>query len=186
MKIQMESAHMVMPTNRLWNHKPNSGPRSISMSRVSRSAVTLEMSMLAFPATTPDALFTTLWATSKTPMTMLQVFVTIRTAPGGLEYPLEKHPGVHIMQVIFIGDELDQLQRHHKGQDQTGNRQDGRFGQAARIMLNTPPFQPWGVWPTWVAISPTFWFTLSNIPERLLVMPPTRISFSHCVSCSLI
>ena len=50
---------------------------------------------------------------------------------GGLEYPLEKHPGVHIMQVIFIGDELDQLQRHHKGQDQTGNRQDGRFGQAA-------------------------------------------------------
>ena len=31
MKIQIVSAHMVMPTNRDWNHRPNSGPSSISI-----------------------------------------------------------------------------------------------------------------------------------------------------------
>ena len=33
MNMQMVSAHMVMPTNSDWNHRPNSGPSSISISR---------------------------------------------------------------------------------------------------------------------------------------------------------
>ena len=143
------------------------------------------MSMLAFPATTPDALFTTLWATSKTPMTMLQVFVTIRTAQAVLNIHL-KNIQVSTSCRLFLS-----VMSWISSNVITKARIRPAIGRMAvsdrlRIMLNTPPFQPWGVWPTWVAISPTFWFTLSNIPERLLVMPPTRISFSHCVSCSLI
>src|SRR5699024_12856291 len=46
------------------------------------------------------------------------------------------------------------------------------------------PFQPWGVIPTWPEISATFWLTESNIPDRLLVIPPTRSSLSHSVMAS--
>ena len=34
MKMQMVSAHMVMPTNRDWNHRPKSGPSSISIGKI--------------------------------------------------------------------------------------------------------------------------------------------------------
>ena len=54
-KIQMVSAHMVMPTNRDWNHRPNSGPSSISIRRLSMSVITELMSMLASEMITPDA-----------------------------------------------------------------------------------------------------------------------------------
>ena len=41
---------------------------------------------------------------------------------GGFEHPFEDHPGVHIMQVVAVGYHLDQLQRHHDGQDYACNR----------------------------------------------------------------
>jgi hypothetical protein len=50
------------------------------------------------------------------------------------------------------------------------------------IMLKMLPFHPWGVWPTCTEMSATCWLTESNIPERLLMMPPTSISFSQSVS----
>ena len=46
------------------------------------------------------------------------------------------------------------------------------------------PFHAWGVMPTWVEISPTLSFTPSNIPDRLLIMPLTKISLSHSVMAS--
>ena len=55
MNMQMVSAHMVMPTNRDWNHRPNSGPSSISIRRLSMSVITELMSMLASEMITPDA-----------------------------------------------------------------------------------------------------------------------------------
>ena len=51
-------------------------------------------------------------------------------------------------------------------------------------MLKTAAFQPWGVWPICADISATWVLTESNIPERLLIMPPTSISFSQVVIAS--
>ena len=59
-KMQIYSAHMVMPIKSDWNHRPNSGPRSISISRVSISVITEEMSMEASEPMMPDAWATTL------------------------------------------------------------------------------------------------------------------------------
>ena len=65
---------MVTPTIMDWNHMPTSEPSSISI-RVSFSPDSMEdMSMLVLPTTTPEALFTTCCATSKTAITMFHVF----------------------------------------------------------------------------------------------------------------
>ena len=50
-----------------------------------------------------------------------------------------------------------------------------------RIMANTPGEKFTGDVPTWAATSETCWFTESNIPERLSMIPLTSISFSHSV-----
>ena len=42
---------------------------------------------------------------------------------GGFEYPLEEHPCVHVVHVVLFRNELNQLQRHDKGQD---NARDGQ------------------------------------------------------------
>src|SRR5699024_904197 len=52
------------------------------------------------------------------------------------------------------------------------------------IILKMLPFYPCGVWPTCVAMSATCWFTLSNIPVKFPMMPPTSISFSQLVRAS--
>ena len=49
----------------------------------------------------------------------------------GFEYPLEEHPGIHVVHVVFLCHKLDQLITHHKGKDNPGNRDDHRFGEAA-------------------------------------------------------
>ncbi len=78
--IQMERAFMVSPTKRDWNHSPNSSlvPRASSCASI--SVMTLLISMEVFPMMTPALLFTTLCPTSKIPMTIFHVFVTMRTA----------------------------------------------------------------------------------------------------------
>ena len=48
---------------------------------------------------------------------------------GAFEYPLEKHPGIHIAQVVFIGNELDQLQGHNDCQNGSGDRKDHDVGK---------------------------------------------------------
>ena len=47
----------------------------------------------------------------------------------GLEYPLEEHPGINVVQIIPFCHKLNQLITHNKGQDHTGNGYDHRFGQ---------------------------------------------------------
>ena len=55
-----------------------------------------------------------------------------------------------------------------------------------RIMLKMPPFQPAGVMPTSPAISPTFVFTVSKVPERLEMMPSISSSLNHSWIISII
>ena len=80
---------MVMPIKMDWNHRPNSGPRSISISRDSISVMTEEMSMDASALIMPAACATTLWAASNTPITMFQVLVTMRMAAADLNTHLK-------------------------------------------------------------------------------------------------
>ena len=89
MKMQIYSAHMVMPIKSDWTHRPISGPRSISMSRGSISARTSDMSMEASEPMIPAAWATTLWAISNTPMTIFQVLVTMRMAAALLNTHLK-------------------------------------------------------------------------------------------------
>ena len=60
MKMQMATAQAVTFTNRLWNHRPNSGPMSISISLSSRPSIMVDISTVASPTTTPAACATTL------------------------------------------------------------------------------------------------------------------------------
>ena len=53
-------------------------------------------------------------------------------------------------------------------------------------MLKMLLFHAAGDLPTSTMASPTFSFTLSNIPERLLIMPPIRISRSQSTIAFLI
>ena len=62
----------------------------------------------------------------------------------------------------------------------------GRITVSERVctILKMPLFHAWGVMPTWVEMSPTLSFTLSNIPLRLLRIPLTSSSFSQSVRAS--
>lgn len=106
MKIQIVSAHVQMPTNRLWNHRPMSGPMSISISRCSRSTTTELMSMEASLEITPAALFTTLCPTSKTPITMFHVLVTIRTAQAVLKIHLKNIQVSTSPCILFLSETI--------------------------------------------------------------------------------
>lgn len=46
------------------------------------------------------------------------------------------HPGVHIMQVVSVGNHLNQLQRHHDGQDHASNRHHDGVGEALNHIEN--------------------------------------------------
>ena len=50
---------------------------------------------------------------------------------GRFEYPFEKHPGIHVVEVIFFGDKLNQFQRHNECQNDTRDGKDDVFGQGA-------------------------------------------------------
>ena len=47
---------------------------------------------------------------------------------GGFEGPLEEHPGIYIVQIVFVCYELDQLKGHNKGEDCPRNRDDHGVG----------------------------------------------------------
>ena len=89
MKMQIDSAQVHIPTKRDWNHRPNSGPISISSKRPERSVSTAFMSMEVSEMINPEALETTLCARSNTPMTIFQVLVTMRTAAADLNAHLK-------------------------------------------------------------------------------------------------
>ena len=54
-KMQMLSAQAMMPISEDWNHRPNSGPISISMSRASMSPISALTSMAVSAMITPAA-----------------------------------------------------------------------------------------------------------------------------------
>ena len=55
MKMQMLSAHAMMPISEDWNHRPNSDPISISMSRASISFISPLTFIAVSPIITPAA-----------------------------------------------------------------------------------------------------------------------------------
>ena len=172
-----------MPIKRDWNQSPNSGPRSISISLGSISAKTEEMSMDASEPMIPAACATTLCAISKTPITIFHVFVTMRMAAADLNTHLKiiqvsTSCRLFLSAIIWIRSTVITIARITPA---IGTIMEfDRFS----IMLKILPFHPCGVWPTCTDISATCWFTLSNIPERLLIIPPTSISFSQFVRAS--
>ena len=88
---------MVMPIKRDWNHSPNSGPRSISISLGSKSVITEEMSMDASEPMIPAACATTLCAISKTPITIFHVFVTMRMAAADLNILEQRNQALELL-----------------------------------------------------------------------------------------
>src|SRR5699024_3079891 len=47
-----------------------------------------------------------------------------------LKEPLEKHPCIHVVKVVLFGDHGNQLVTQHKGDDDTGNRDNDCLGQS--------------------------------------------------------
>ena len=56
---------------------------------------------------------------------------------GGLEYPLEEHPGVHVIEVVALGEHLYQFQCHHNGEDDTGNGENDGVGKVSHHIEDT-------------------------------------------------
>ena len=54
------------------------------------------------------------------------------------------------------------------------------------MKLYTSPFQPIGVFPTSVAITPTLSFISKNMDSRFALIPPSSISLKNSVSLSKI
>ena len=55
----------------------------------------------------------------------------------GLEYPLPEKPGVKIVEIIFLDDQLDQFIAHDEGEDDACDGNNDRFGQAADHVEDT-------------------------------------------------
>ena len=175
---------MVMPTKKDWTHSPSSGPRSIASSCVSRSVTILEKLMLVLPTITPDARLTTFWVKSNTPITMFHVLDTIKTAQADLNIHLKNiqvSTSLRLLRSvsICISSSVITMVRITPAM--------GRMTVLDKFctILKIPPFHAWGVSPTWVVMSATFSFTLSNSPERLLRMPLINSSFSQSVMASI-
>lgn len=49
----------------------------------------------------------------------------------GLENPLEENPGVKVVEVVFLDDELDQLVAHDEGEDDACDGDDHRLREVA-------------------------------------------------------
>ena len=81
------SAHMVTPIMEDWSHSPNSGPKSIPSSVVS-SWVSISGVMSVEPWMSPADCAITLWDTSNTAITILNVFDRIRMAQDVLNIHL--------------------------------------------------------------------------------------------------
>ena len=56
---------------------------------------------------------------------------------GRLKDPFEEHPGVHIIHIVLLGDELDQLQRHDKGEYHPRDGQNDGLRQALHHIEDT-------------------------------------------------
>ena len=136
-----------MPIKRDWNHSPNSGPKSISISLGSRSVITEEMSMDASELIIPAACATTLCAISKTPITIFHVFVTRSMAVADLNTHLKiiqvsTSCRLFLSAIIWIRSTVITIARITPA---IGTMMEfDRFS----IILKILPFHPCGVCPT--------------------------------------
>ena len=126
----------------------------------------------------PDAWLTTPWATSNMPITMFQVLVTIRMAQAVLKIQ-RKNTTVSMSWKLFLSMRICTSSRVMTKARITPATGSTTFCERVWTMLKMLAFHAWGVLPTWEAMSPTFSFTLSNIPDRLPMMPLIKIPFSH-------
>ena len=49
----------------------------------------------------------------------------------GLEDPLEEDPGLEVVQIVLVDDELDQLHAHHEGEEDARNGDDDCLREGA-------------------------------------------------------
>ena len=110
------------------------------------------------------------------------MFDTMSTAAAVLNTQ-RKNTHVDVVEVISVCYELDQLQRHHKGEDHAGDGQYHvvREGADHAVNIGVPRLRGAAVCP---AASATLALTLSKRPVRLSMMPPTSSSLSHSVNFS--
>ena len=134
---------------------------------------------------TPALLLTTLCAASKMPITMFQVFVTISTAQKVLNTHL-KNIQVSISWRLFRSVTIWISSTHMTKVRITPAMGTMTVSERFWIMEKTPPFQPWGVFPTSPTISPTLVLTESNIPVKFPLMPSVSSPRSHWSSLSRI
>ena len=80
---------------------------------------------------TPALLFTTLCPTSKIPHDDIPCVRHNENGTEGLENPLEEHPGIYIVQIVFLCHKLDQLITHYECQDNPGDWNDHRFREVS-------------------------------------------------------
>ena len=144
-----------------------------------------ETSTVASFTTTPAAPATTLCAASKMPMTIVQVFVTMRTAHADLNIHL-KNTAVSISWKLFLS-----VMIWISSSVMTMARMTPAMGRMivsdkVSIMLKMSEFQFCGVWPICPEMPETFSLTLSKRPVRLEIIPPASISFIQSVSAFLI
>ena len=85
----MFSAHIVTWIKNDWSHRPSSSPRPI-VSKVASSVSIMEVDISVEPCTIPAALAITLWETSKTAITILNVLERMRMAQAVLNIHLKK------------------------------------------------------------------------------------------------
>ena len=174
-----------MPIKRDWNHSPNSGPKSISISLGSMIGHNWrKCQWTASELIIPAACATTLCAISKTPITIFHVFVTMRMAAADLNTHLKiiqvsTSCRLFLSAIIWI-----RSSGHYDSQNHTCNRHHDGVGQILNHAENTAIPSLWRLSYLYGYISRPVGLQLSNIPERLLIMPPTSISFSQFVRAS--
>ena len=114
---------------------------------------------------------------------MFQVLVTIVTAANVLKIHL-KNRKVSKSCMLLRSISIWISSRHATKVRMMPAMGTTTFSDRLRIMLKMLPFQAWGVAPTVAATSETRVLMLSNSPDRLLTIPPTRRPFSHSVILS--
>ena len=56
---------------------------------------------------------------------------------GRFEHPFEKHPGIHIIEIVSVGDELNQLQGHDDCQNCSGEGENHIIGKVLNHVEDT-------------------------------------------------
>ena len=97
-----------------------------------------------------------------------------------LEDPAKEHPCVHVVQVVFVDDHVDQLVAHDEREHHARDGDDDRFGQ--RLDHGEDAAVPSRRCRSYLRCNLSdLRLTVSNMPERLSVIPLMSSSLSHSV-----